>query len=65
MWVYRLILCEVIRVFLEKKKAPLQQEDPTLLYASNLTTKEVIRFSVAQYLVTVNIRAKNNAQSSY
>ena len=58
MWVYRLILCEVIRVFLEKKKAPLQQEDPTLLYASNLTTKEVIRFSVAQYLVTVNIRAK-------
>ena len=50
MWVYRLILCTVVGIFLEEKKVPLQEEDPTLLCASNLTTKEVVRFSVAQYL---------------
>ena len=50
MWLYRLILSAVIYIFLEKEKPPLQQEDPTLLFASNLTTKEVIRFLVAQYL---------------
>ena len=44
------MLCAVIGIFLEKEKAPLQQEEPTLLCASNLTTKEVVRFSVAQYL---------------
>ena len=50
MWVYLLILCAVIGIFLEKEKAPLQQEDPTLLCASNLFNKEVVRFSVGQYL---------------
>ena len=48
MWVYLLILCAVIGIFLEKEKGPLQQEDPTLLCASNLFTKEVVRFSVGQ-----------------
>ena len=48
MWVYRLILCAVVGIFLEEEKAPLQQEDSTLLCAPNLTTKEVVRFSVAQ-----------------
>ena len=33
-----------------KKEGRLLQEDPTLLCASNLTTKKVVRFSVAQYL---------------
>ena len=50
MWVYQLILCAVIGIFLEKEKAPLRQEDSTLLFASNLKTKEVVRFSFAQYL---------------
>ena len=50
MWVYWLILCAVVGIFLEEETAPLQQEDPALLCASNLTTKEVVRFSVAQYL---------------
>ena len=47
MWVYRLILCAAIGIYPEKEKAPLQQEDLTLLCASNLTTKKVIRFLVA------------------
>ena len=50
MWVYRLILCTVIGIFLEKEKASLQQEDPTLFCVLNLATKEVARFLVAQYL---------------
>ena len=50
MWVYCLILCAVIGIFLEKEKALLQQKDSTLLCASNLTTKEVVRFSFARYL---------------
>ena len=53
MWVYRLILYAVVgiylAIYLEKEKALLQQEDPMLLCASNLTTKEVGRFAVAQY----------------
>ena len=50
MRVYRLILYAVIDIFLKKEKRLLKQENPTLLCASNLTTKEVIKFSVARYL---------------
>ena len=46
----RLIFCAAIGIFLVKEKAPLQQEDPTLLCASSLTTKEVVRSLVVQYL---------------
>ena len=63
MWVYRLILWAVITIFFEKVKAPLQQEDPTLLYASDLTDKEIIRFSVAQCLHHNKYLNKNKAQS--
>ena len=45
-----LVLCSAIGILLEKEKALLQQEDPTLFCASNLTTTEVAKFSVAQYL---------------
>ena len=48
MQVYRLILSAAIGVFLEKEKALLQQEDPTLLCALNLTTKKVVRRSIAE-----------------
>ena len=61
MLLYRRIRSAVIGIFLEKEKAPLQQEDPTLLCASNLTTKEV-RFSVAQYLC--HSKYPNNKQSA-
>ena len=60
MWVYQLILSAVVGIFREKEKALLQQEDPRLLCASNLTTKEEVRFSVAQYL---RHKAINKAQS--
>ena len=62
MWVYRLIFSALIGIFLEKEKAPLQQEDPTLLCASNLTTKELVKFSVAQYLC--HYKYPSNKQSA-
>ena len=46
----RFIFCAVTGIFLVKEKAPLQPEEPTLLCASNLTTKEVVRSLVVQYL---------------
>ena len=46
----RFIFCAVTGIFLVKENAPLQPEDPTLLSASNLTTKEVVRSLVVQYL---------------
>ena len=60
MWVYQFILYAVVGIFCEKEKALLHQEDPRLLCASNLTTKEEVRFSVTQYL---HHKAINKVQS--
>ena len=59
MWVYRLILCAVVGFSSKNKKRRYNKK--TLLCASNLTTKEVVRFSVAQYLRHNNYPSKKQS----